>query len=277
MTENNNTEANIKPEKPIETKPAGPPPLKDKSYPKQKEVKVKEEVKPELIKEPITLTLLIQQLLKTPQNVTHSIRCGSSLPWLPLCLFTLSAFALFGLILGMFSGGDQLWHAPLKIAGGILFAATICLPSLFIFSCLSKIESNFKSIIGILVCAICISALLLLGFIPVLWLFSTTSGSLAFFGFLALATWLICLCLGINFISKSAKHLGATQTTPLHIWFVIFTLVTLQMPTSLRPIVGETQKDFVNFKDKKFFLIHWGESMVEPSDHPQEGHIKHTR
>lgn len=212
---------------------------------------------PQLIKEPITLQLLVHHLLKEPLDVTHSIRRNSNLPWAPLLCLTIGAFALFGLILGMFSGGHQLWAAPTKIAGGILFASVISLPSLFIFSSLCKVDTNFKTMVGVLTCAVCIIALLLLGFIPILWLFSTTSESVAFFGFLTLCTWIICLSIGLSFIGKSLKYLGAKGTLPIQVWFLIFALVTLQMPTTLRPIIGETEDDFINFKEKKFFLVHW--------------------
>lgn len=218
---------------------------------------------PTLIKEPITLSLLAQRLLKEPLDVTHSVTRNSKLPWAALLSLTIGAFALLGLIFGMFSGGHQLWAAPAKIAGGITFAAIICLPSLFIFTCLCKADVKLKTIIAILTCAICIVSLLLLGFIPILWLFSTTSGSVVFFGFLALCTWIICLSIGLSFINKSIRYLGAKSTFPLTVWFLIFSLVTLQLPTTLRPIIGETEEDFINLKEKKFFLNHWTDLMFK--------------
>ncbi len=265
------------PDKPSETPPALPEnivsnpapaqdaakqqPLPDSNKAQHTNYKKKKDAPVELIKEPITLAVLIQQLLRSPLNVVHSLHRDAKVPWAPLLLFTIAAYALFGLILGMFSAGDQLWAAPVKVAGGILFASLICLPSLFIFTSLCRVETKFRVVIGVLICSICITALLLLGFIPILWLFSTTSSSIGFFGFLALATWIICLCIGLSFIRKSVKHLGATSTGPLELWFIIFGLVTLQMPTTLRPIIGKSEESFINFDEKKFFLYHWAQSL----------------
>jgi hypothetical protein len=45
------------------------------------------------------------------------------------------------------------------------------------------------------------------------------------------------------------------------VWSGIFLLVTLQMTTSLRPIIGRSD-DFLT-SEKKFFLQHWGDTMGE--------------
>lgn len=249
-----------------------PPPKKIEPATTPASVKKTPKREPKLIKEPITLAVLAQYLLKEPLDVTHSITRNAKLPWALLLGLTLGSFALFGLILGMFSGGDQLWAAPLKIAGGITFASLICLPSLFIFTSLCKVEAKLKTVLAILVCATCIVSLLLLGFIPILWLFSTTSGSLGFFGFLTFCTWVVCLFIGLNFIDKSVRYLGSKDTLPLKVWFFIFILVTLQLPTTLRPIIGETEEDFINFNEKKFFLEHWGELTLEKLKSDTEFH-----
>lgn len=65
----------------------------------------------------------------TQQNQGHLVR---NLLFVSL----LSAF-IYGLVVGTFSGREQLLAAPLKIAGGLLLSAVICLPSLYIFTCLS--------------------------------------------------------------------------------------------------------------------------------------------
>lgn len=42
------------------------------------------------------------------------------------------------------------------------------------------------------------------------------------------------------------------------IWSVVFLLVTLQMTTSLRPILGRSNVRLT--QEKKFFLQHWGDT-----------------
>ena len=47
---------------------------------------------------------------------------------------------------------------------------------------------------------------------------------------------------------------------PLRIWIGIFLLVTLQMSTSLRPLIGRSDSLFTS--EKLFFLEHWGDSFT---------------
>lgn len=248
------------PEKPVISSPPNRPEYRAEKKPKKQ---------PQLIKEPLTFQLLIQNLLKEPLDVIYTLTKRDRLPWAALIFCILGAFALFGLILGGFSGGHQLWAAPLKMTGGLIFTAIITFPSLFIFSCLTGAKINLKITCLILCCAVCCIALLLLGFAPILWLFSTTSSSLAFFGFLSLVTWLACLAFGISFLFRALSHLGANNFFPISLWFVIFTLVSLQMPTTLRPIIGESTDTFVDFSEKKLFLAHWLESL-EPKGKDQQ-------
>ena len=42
---------------------------------------------------------------------------------------------VYGVVVGKFSGGAQLWIAPAKIAVGTILSILICLPSLYIFTC----------------------------------------------------------------------------------------------------------------------------------------------
>jgi hypothetical protein len=42
---------------------------------------------------------------------------------------------IYGVVAGTFSGGTQLWAAPVKIAAGLMISALICLPSLYPESC----------------------------------------------------------------------------------------------------------------------------------------------
>ena len=47
----------------------------------------------------------------------------------------------YGMVVGSFSGGSQMWIAPAKIAIGTILSILICLPSLYIFTCLSGIDA----------------------------------------------------------------------------------------------------------------------------------------
>ena len=84
---------------------------------------------------------------------------------------------------------------------------------------------------------------------------------LPFFGFLLIVLWLICACFGLSLVFRSGHALGMTNTGHFAVWCLIFLLVTLQMTTTLRPIIGSEEK-LVNFEEKKFF----SELLVRASD-----------
>jgi hypothetical protein len=111
---------------------------------------------------------------------------------------------------------------------------------------------------------ICLTSLLLLGFTPVVWIFSQSTNSIAFMGALALAFWAVSIYFGLGVISKTADYLGLKRRTHLAVWMGIFVLVGLQMTTSLRPIVGKSEKFLTS--EKKFFLQHWSEQFQAEAD-----------
>ncbi len=201
---------------------------------------------------------VLNHLLKKPLSVIHEINHGKSSPLPALLAVTLVCLSIFGLVLGMFSAGEQLWAAPVKVVGGVILSALVCLPSLYIFGALGGMDAKVQQVIGLMLTFLSITSLLLVGFAPVVWLFSTSSNSLVFFGFLSLSIWLICLIFGIRVISRASKSMGGRKGGHLHIWAAIFMLVTIQMTTTMRPIIGKSDH-FLTLTEKKFFLIHWGE------------------
>ncbi|MFD2159985.1 hypothetical protein ACFSW8_13840 [Rubritalea tangerina] len=219
---------------------------------------------PVQIKEPLSFSVLLNALLKRPRDLIHTIQSSDQLPWLPLIMISSLCLTLFGIVVGSFSGGEQFWAAPLKILLGLSFGALICLPSLYIFACLAGLNVRFLTIIALLLCSISLLSLLLVGFAPVVWLFSTSSNSISFFGFLCIALWTICLTFGFKLLSRCATSLGVSKSSHLKVWMLVFTLVTLQLPTTLRPIIGTSDK-LLNFSEKKFFLTHWLEQLGTPT------------
>ena len=177
---------------------------------------------------------VIEALLKQPGRILHACKEGSMRVTLMLILGTVAGLAIFGVLLGTFSGGTQLWAAPLKVVFGALFAMLICLPSLYIFTAMAGIDARFKQIAGTLLAAVTLSALLLLGFAPVVWIFSQSTESVAFMGFLSLAFWTIALYFGLRLLFAAMNRTGLEGKGYLNVWAVIFILVTLQLTTSLR-------------------------------------------
>lgn len=197
-------------------------------------------------------------LLKKPGSLLYSLQHGEGDPsrlLRNLALTTICCLALFGLVLGFHSGGHQLWAAPLKVILGVLGSALITLPSLYIFSCLNGLDITARSVAGVMAAAVCLLSLLLLGLAPVAWIFAQSTEHIAFFGFLALCFWIVGLWFGLGLIFRAALLLGVKRRFHLAVWAAIFTVVTLQMSTTLRPIIGESDRFFA--EEKRFFLAHW--------------------
>jgi len=191
----------------------------------------------------------LEMLLRNPGALAHHIHFKSAAnTGFYLALIAVFSLGVFGFVLGLFSGGTQLWAAPLKIAGGMLFSAAICLPSLYIFSALGGIEVRLQSIAIVLLGMIALTGVLLLGFAPISWVFSQSTDSMFFFAFLNLVFWAIGLFFGLGFLYRFA---GAKGGGHIVVWAFMFILVCLQMTSSLRPIIGTSDSLFP--KEKKVF------------------------
>jgi hypothetical protein len=142
---------------------------------------------------------------------------------------------------------------------GTLLAILICLPSLYIFTCLGGIDVQLRSVCGAPFAAVCLSSILLIGFAPVAWIFSQSTDSIVFMGALHLLFWVIGIRFGLRLIDAMGRVLGAHSKGHLRIWSAIFILVCFQMTATLRPIISPS-KTFLS-AEKKFFLANWFDSI----------------
>jgi hypothetical protein len=210
--------------------------------------------------ENLRMTGVVDATLKRPAQVVHELMNGQELKASAL-LFLLLTICLtaLGIMMGGFSGGAQLWAAPLKVILGTLASALICMPSLYILLCLSGGEQSFPEVARILLLGLALAGILFVGFMPVAWIFSQATESVAFMGFLYLLVWGIGLFFGLRLMKSAFRHLNQKKAGTLNLWMAIFILVVLQMGTTLRPIIGDY--DAPQFSEKKFFVQHWVETM----------------
>lgn len=205
-------------------------------------------------------TQTIEAMLRQPRRLVHQLQqgAGGKLIVQMVGLGVVCA-AIYGLVVGTFSGGTQLWAAPVKLALGMLAAGLICLPSLYIFACLAGSRARLVEVAGVVSGLVLLMTLLLIGFAPVAWVFSQSTTSVAAMGALHLLFGLVALIFGIRFLSQSFAWMETRFNAGLKVWMILFTLVVIQMTTALRPIVG-TADTFLP-KEKKFFLVHWFEAL----------------
>src|SRR5208282_4717728 len=159
-------------------------------------------------REPITNPIsAVESILRQPRRVMfqlHQPRAGRLL--LAMLLVVVLCSLVYGLVVGTFSGGAQLWAAPVKIAGGLLISALICLPSLYIFACLSGSQARLAEICGLVTGLLLLMTILLIGFAPVAWLFSQSTEAVTWMGALHLLFWFIATCFGLRFLESGFSH-----------------------------------------------------------------------
>jgi hypothetical protein len=198
----------------------------------------------------------IEAILRQPRRVIFHLRQGSNGRVAAALLVCAAAFALvYGFVIGTFSGGAQLWITPLKVAGGLFVSAVICLPSLYIFACLSGSDAKLSQVAGLVAGLLGLTTLLLIGFAPVAWVFSQSTASVGVMGVLHLIFWTVAVAFGWRFLRNGFEHFSARRSGALNVWMVIFVVVCLQMTTALRPLLGTAPT--VLPQEKKFFVSHW--------------------
>lgn len=205
-----------------------------------------------------------EALLRQPRRVWFQLtQPGQLTLTLALLGVALGCALAYGFVVGTFSGGDQLWSAPVKTAGGLLVSGFICLPSLYIFACLGGANTRLLEVCGLVAGLLALLAVLLVGFAPVAWVFSQSTESVAAMGALHLAFAVIATGFGLKFLSRGFRELNAKFNGGLRVWVIIFVLVLLQMTTALRPLLG-TSGTFLP-AEKKFFLAHWLDTLGRES------------
>jgi hypothetical protein len=215
---------------------------------------------------PVTNALsAVEALLRQPRRVLYQLtQPGAGRLILFLWFLTLTCSLIYGLVVGSFSMGTQLWAAPLKVAVGLMVATVICLPSLYIFACLSGSQARLIEIIGLVFGLVTLLSVLLIGFAPVAWLFSQSTQSICWMGALHLIFCLVATIFGLRFLASGFACSRARSSGGLVTWAIIFILVLLQMTTALRPLVGKSDTFFP--AEKKFFLKHWADCIDAKPD-----------
>ncbi len=206
------------------------------------------------------ILVAIETILRHPRRMMFQLRQPGAGQLIAAMIFVSVVCALiYGVVAGTFSGGTQLWAAPVKITLGLLISALICLPSLYIFTCLGGSQARLVEVFGLLAGLLMLMTILLIGFAPVAWIFSQSTESVAWMGTLHLAFWFIATGFGLRFLETGFSHSNAKSLAGFRIWAVIFLLVALQMTTALRPILG-TSATFLP-TEKQFFLSHWSDCL----------------
>jgi hypothetical protein len=207
----------------------------------------------------------IEAVLRQPLRLLYQLRQPGA-GWLiaQMVFIAIACVSVYGVVVGTFSGSTQLWAAPVKIAAGMMISASICLPSLYIFTCLSGSKAHLAEVCGLLAGLLMLMTILLVGFAPVAWIFSQSTESLAWMGFLHILFWFVAAFFGVRFLRHGFSHTEARSSAGVNVWIIIFLLVALQMTTALRPIIGKADTFFP--AKKEFFIQHWFDCLNDGSN-----------
>ncbi len=200
----------------------------------------------------------VEAILRQPRRVMFQMKQPNAGGLITsLLIIAIVCSLVYGVVVGNFSGAQQYWAAPLKIACGLLISALLCLPSLYIFACLSGSQARLAEMFGLVAGLLALLTVLLIGFAPVAWVFSQSTQSTVVMGSLHLAFWFVAAVFGLRFLHAAFCHLNAKSSGGFQVWVVIFLLVALQMTTALRPLIGKSDKFLPAATEKKFFIQHW--------------------
>jgi hypothetical protein len=208
----------------------------------------------------VGILAIVDALLKSPGALLFELNGDRKRVIIAKLIFLIFLCgSVYGLVMGSLSGGTQFWAAPLKLTLGLAFSVLLCLPSLYIFLCLSGADVRIAQISGALLGMVALVTLLLIGFAPVAWIFSQSTDSVVMIGCLHLVFWIISLWFGVSVIQGLLHKNRAADQGHLKVWILIFVFVSLQMSAALRPLIGTA--DTLLPKEKKFFVQHWLDSM----------------
>ena len=218
----------------------------------------------------------LSELLKTPDRYSLGVVGGISLGSRIVSSLASAAagFALFFFAAGFFAGWQVALLDAAKGAGIALFAFALCLPSLYVFSCVSGTTLRAAQIIAAGASCLAMAGMLLAALAPVLWLFAVSSSSAAFVAVLAVVLAIPAVTYAMRPATGLQRAGGVRSSAGLRLWLAVLSIVALQTVTLLRPMLAAPatppeEGDEAAAKSaetspepkKMFFLEHFGRTL----------------
>lgn len=182
----------------------------------------------------------LSELLKAPDRYALGIVGGGDVgPRIALALAAAAAgFALYFFAAGFFAEWRIALLDAAKGAGVALFAFALCLPSLYVFSCVSGATLRAGQIVAAGAACLATAGMLLAALAPVLWLFAVSSSSAAFVTALAVLLAVPAVWLAVRPAIGLQTAGGVRSTAGLRLWLAVLAVVALQTVTLLRPMLS---------------------------------------
>lgn len=208
---------------------------------------------------------LLSNILRDPQSFIEEIQNSVDLKHKVLYALTASIvlFSIFGLILGANSSIEQAASSAIKLPLLFIMTATICFPTLFIFSALFGDKKSFLQYLAVLLSSLAIIGLLLVAFAPVVIFFMITTDHYVFFKLINIVIFTISGIAGLKYFYKGIQYdkdaSAGDQKARANIlksWILLFGFVGSQLAWILRPFFGNPDLPFEMFRNMQgnFYL-----------------------
>ncbi len=198
----------------------------------------------------------LDELLHRPREIFGRARQAGPSSLFYLGAAAIGCFVLYGVASGFFQGGSQVLVTALKAPLILLASLVLCAPSFYVLSSLQGAEVTPRWLAANLIGLAGMLGLLLVALMPITWLFSVSSESLAFIVILHLVVWIIAIHFGYKFLN--AAH-GDGESRPSMAWMLLFVLVSLQVTSQMRPVLWRAEGEALFAPQKMFFLEHFAD------------------
>lgn len=208
------------------------------------------------------------RILRDRAEFFNEVKKGEDL-WqksLSLLLSAAMYFAIYGALMGAYSGWAQAFSSAIKLPVLYLLTATICLPALYVLNLLFGAKQNLAQHVLVILATLAMTGVLLLGFAPVTAFFLMTAKHYQFFKLLNVAILGTTAIIGVTFfhqgmLSLEEKPPKLTEEPPkltedhevrtktprqrvLTLWIFLFAFVGSQLGWTIRPFFGSPNMPF---------------------------------
>lgn len=213
-----------------------------------------------VFREPRGVLASLDELLRRPTAGFERAQAGAPLGAWAARVFcgSLACCALYGAAAGFFAGGAQIGIAAIKAPLIVSASALLCLPSLYIFALLAGAPLTHSRFMVTVIGFVGMLALVMVGLIPIEWLFSVSTTSLGFAVWLHLVLWFIALLFAARFLRASLPEMPKGA---MLLWLLLYCVVSFQVATFLRPTLWREPDAPIVDRGKLFFLEHFSNAL----------------
>jgi hypothetical protein len=198
------------------------------------------------------------------EEISKGIRLENKI--VALLISSSAFFALYGAIIGSFSGGLQMVASAIKLPALYLITLAICLPTLYFFDVITGSRRSFGQYLALLLASMSIIGVMLFSFAPIILFFRLSINDYRFFQLLNVVIFTITGLVGINVFYRSLIYINEqdsespkNRTAMIRGWLVLYGFVGSQLGWTLRPFFGTPDKPFQLFRnlESNFYFHIW--------------------